>query len=164
MHACSLAQLCPTLCNLMDYRVLCRVCQAPLSMEFSRQKCWSGLPFPPPGNLPNPGIEPAPLMSPALAGGVLTTSTMQCLYTVEIPIIKLGAFSFLQCFHISAVFFIFLFLLILLFLLLSLPLLFPLLLLLLLLLLPLPYVWGTCFPNLQYQIKTFCPEFKSITF
>ena len=32
--------------------------QAPLSMEFSRQKYWSGLPHPPPGDLPNPGIEP----------------------------------------------------------------------------------------------------------
>ena len=37
--------------------------QAPLSMEFSRQKYWSGLPFPPPGDLPNPGIKP---MSPEL--------------------------------------------------------------------------------------------------
>ena len=37
--------------------------QAPLSMEFSRQEHWSRLPFPSPGNLPNPGIEPG---SPAL--------------------------------------------------------------------------------------------------
>ena len=48
--------------------------QAPLSMGFSRQECWSGLPFPPPGDLPNPGIEPTSLTSPALAGGVFTTS------------------------------------------------------------------------------------------
>ena len=40
--------------------------QAPLSMGFSRQEYWSGLPFPPPENLPDPGIEPVPLMSPAL--------------------------------------------------------------------------------------------------
>ena len=33
-------------------------CQAPLSIEFSRQEYWSGLPFPSPGDLPNPGIEP----------------------------------------------------------------------------------------------------------
>ena len=39
--------------------------QAPLSMEFPKQEYWSGLPFPPPGNLPDPGIKP---MSPALAG------------------------------------------------------------------------------------------------
>ena len=46
-------------------------CQAPLSTEFSRQKYWSGLPFPPPGDLPDPGIEPRSLASPALAGGSL---------------------------------------------------------------------------------------------
>ena len=40
--------------------------QAPLSMGFSRQEYWSGLPCPPPGDLPDPGIEPASLASPAL--------------------------------------------------------------------------------------------------
>ena len=49
-------------------------CQAPLSMGFSRHKCWSGLPSPPPGDLPNPGVKPVCLMSPALAGGFFTTS------------------------------------------------------------------------------------------
>ena len=49
--------------------------QAPLSMGFSRQEYWSGLPYPPPGDLPNPGIEPVSLMSLALAGGLFTTST-----------------------------------------------------------------------------------------
>ena len=44
--------------------------QVPLSMGFSRQEYWSGLPFPPPGDLLNPGIEP---VSPALAGGFFTT-------------------------------------------------------------------------------------------
>ena len=48
-------------------------CQAPLSMGFSRQEYWSGLPCPPPGDLPNPGVEPACLMSPALAGEFFTT-------------------------------------------------------------------------------------------
>ena len=38
-------------------------------MKFSRQEYWSGLPCPPPGDLPNPGIEPSFLVSPALAGG-----------------------------------------------------------------------------------------------
>ena len=47
--------------------------QAPLSMGFSRQEYWSGLPCPPPGDLPNPGIEPASFMSPTLAGGFFTT-------------------------------------------------------------------------------------------
>ena len=49
-------------------------CQALLSMEFSRQEYWSGLPCPPPGDLPDPGIEPACLMSPGFAGGFFTTS------------------------------------------------------------------------------------------
>ena len=44
-------------------------CQAPLSMGFPRQEYWSGLPFPSPGDLPDPGIEPT---SPALAGGFFT--------------------------------------------------------------------------------------------
>ena len=43
-----------------------------LSMGFSKQQYWSGLPCPPPGNLPDPGIEPIFLMSPALAGGFFT--------------------------------------------------------------------------------------------
>ena len=42
--------------------------QVPLFMGFSRQKHWSGLPFPPPGDLPNPGIEPVSPAPPALAG------------------------------------------------------------------------------------------------
>ena len=42
--------------------------QAPLSKGFPRQEYWSGLPFPSPGDLPIPGIDPASLVSPALAG------------------------------------------------------------------------------------------------
>ena len=44
--------------------------QAPLSMGFSRQEYWSGLPFPSPGDLPNPGIEPG---SPALQADALSS-------------------------------------------------------------------------------------------
>ena len=47
--------------------------QVLLPMEFSRQEYWSGLPFPTPGDLPNPGIEPTSHVSPALAGGFFTT-------------------------------------------------------------------------------------------
>ena len=47
--------------------------QAPLSMEFSRQEYWSGLPFPSPGNLPDPGIEPG---SPALKADSLPTELL----------------------------------------------------------------------------------------
>ena len=49
--------------------------QAPLSMGFPRQEHWSGLLFPPPGDLPDPGIEPTSLLFPALAARFLTTST-----------------------------------------------------------------------------------------
>ena len=52
----------------------CVAHQTPLSMGFSRQAHWSGLPFPPPGDLPNPGIKPMSLTSPALADGFFTTS------------------------------------------------------------------------------------------
>ena len=69
VHAKSL-QSCPTLCDPMNYIV----CRAPLSMGFSRQESWSGLLFPPPGDLLHPGIEPTSLMSPALAGGFFITS------------------------------------------------------------------------------------------
>ena len=47
--------------------------QAPLSIGFSRQEHWSGLPLPAPGDLPDPGIEPTSLVSPALAGRFFTT-------------------------------------------------------------------------------------------
>ena len=49
--------------------------QAPLSMGFSRQEYWCGLPFPSPGYLPNPGVEPVSLTSPALSTGFFTTSS-----------------------------------------------------------------------------------------
>ena len=48
--------------------------QTPLSLGFSRQGYWSGLPCLPPGDLPNPGTEPTSLLSPALAGRFFTTS------------------------------------------------------------------------------------------
>ena len=57
------AQSCPTLCDPMD----CSLSGSP-SMGFSRQECWSGLPFPSPGDLPNPGIEPG---SPTLQADAL---------------------------------------------------------------------------------------------
>ena len=59
------AKLCPTLATPWTV-----VRQAPLSMEFSRQEYWSGLPFPSPGDLPDPAIKPG---SPALQAGSLLT-------------------------------------------------------------------------------------------
>ena len=49
--------------------------QGPLSMGFSRQEYWSGLPFPTPGDLPDPGMEPASFMSSTLSDGFFTSST-----------------------------------------------------------------------------------------
>ena len=45
-------------------------------MGFSRQEYWSGLPFPPPGNVPDPGIKPMSLVSPALAGRFFTLAQL----------------------------------------------------------------------------------------
>ena len=67
---CSVAQLCPTLCNPIAYSPH----QTPLSMEFSRQGYWSGLPFPSSGHLPDSGIEPMSPVSPALSGRFFTSS------------------------------------------------------------------------------------------
>ena len=64
------APLCPTPCD-PEWTV---AHQAPLPMGFFRQEYWSRLLCPPPGNLLNPGFEPASLMSPALTGEFFTTS------------------------------------------------------------------------------------------
>ena len=60
-------QLCATLWTV--------ACQVPLSMGFSRQEYWSGLPFPSPGDRPNPEVKSMSLTSPALAAGFFTTNT-----------------------------------------------------------------------------------------
>ena len=63
--------------------------QAPVSMGFSRQECWSGLPFPSPGDLPEPGVEPA---SSALAGRFFTVEAPgkpSCLVTVHYDSVSL---------------------------------------------------------------------------
>ena len=62
MCACSVVQLCPPVAQ-----------QAPLCVGFPRQEYWSQLPFPPPGNLPSPGIKSTFPVSPALAGRFFTT-------------------------------------------------------------------------------------------
>ena len=68
VHACACAHA-PT-------RLLSCVCQAPLSMGCPRQEYCSGLPFPPPGYLLDPGIEPVSLVSPALVGGFFINCTI----------------------------------------------------------------------------------------
>ena len=75
----SVSIFCPCLCVYMLSHVHLFVtawteaCQVPLHVEFSRQEYWSGLPFSTPGDLPNPGIEPASLTYPVLASGFFTT-------------------------------------------------------------------------------------------
>ena len=64
-------QSCRTVCDPMDTPWTI-ASQAPLSMGFPRGEYWSGLPFPSPGDFPDPGLEP---MSPALAGGFFTTES-----------------------------------------------------------------------------------------
>ena len=74
--------VCADLCQIVVETRWTVAYHALLSMVFSRQDYWSGLPCPPPGHLPDPGIKPTSLMSPALAGGFFTTSA-----TWEVPII-----------------------------------------------------------------------------
>ena len=71
MHTCVLSRFSRVRLFVIPWTV---ARQAPLSMGFSRQEYWSGLPCPPPGDLPHPGIEPESLTSPALAGSFFTTS------------------------------------------------------------------------------------------
>ena len=59
-----------------------------LSMGFSRQEYWSGLPFPSPGDLPNLGMEPVSLRSPALAGGFFTASATWEATHGEVPLLS----------------------------------------------------------------------------
>ena len=60
--------------------------QAPQTMEFFRQEYQSGVPFPAPGALPDPGIEPASLASLALAGGFFTIVTLGKPISIYLPI------------------------------------------------------------------------------
>ena len=87
------AQLCETLWTI--------ACQSPLSLGFSRQECWSGLPCPLLGDLPNPGIGPTSFTSPALAGNFFTTSaTFDCVHHKKLwKILKeMGIPEHLTCF------------------------------------------------------------------
>ena len=90
VHVQSL-QSCPTLCNPMD-------CSPPGSSIYGishGQEPWSGLPFPSPGDLPDPGIKPASFTSPALAGGFFITSATAagCLSYNQLSSVCLGAAS-----------------------------------------------------------------------
>ena len=83
--------------------------QVPLSMGFSRQEYWSGLPFSPPGDLPGPGIEPVSPTSPTLAGGFFTSSATWVPGRKKHPEIQPcspGSYSLdrkLRCIHMASV-------------------------------------------------------------
>ena len=85
VHAKSL-QSCPILCDPMDCSL-----QAPLSMGFSRQEYWTGLPFSPPGDLSDPGIEPKSLVSSALVGVFFITDV-----TWEAPYLWVVRYNFFK--------------------------------------------------------------------
>ena len=79
--------------------------QAPLSVGFPRQEYWNGLPFPPPGDLPDPSIKPMSPASPALAGRFLTTEPQGSPHLVieeELRVVgeflkrKMNAFSYIK--------------------------------------------------------------------
>ena len=103
-HACvhaKLLQSCLTFCDPVD----CIACQAPLSMGFSRQEYWSGLPCPPPGDLPDPEIKPMSLTFPALAGRFFTTSaTWEDSQSVSRPPNSTAFFSSLPLTNMSKTF------------------------------------------------------------
>ena len=71
-YLCSVAQSCPTLCDLMD-RLLC--------LEFSRQENWSGWPFPSPGHLPGPGVAPVSRVS-CTSRRFFTTAPPSCVWVL----------------------------------------------------------------------------------
>ena len=75
--ACKVAQSSPVLCNPID----CSLPGFPLSMEFSRQEYWSGLPFPSPEGVPNQGIKPG---SPALQADTLLSEDQGSLWILWI--------------------------------------------------------------------------------
>ena len=87
-------QSCPSLCDFLDYS------QAPTSMEFFRQDYWSGLPFPSPGDLPNLGIDPTSLVSPAIGRRIpyswdtLGNMWLETISTVLLKIIYINISTF----------------------------------------------------------------------
>ena len=73
--------------------------QMSLSMEFSRQEYWGELPCPPPGDLPNPGIKPTSLTSPALGGGFFITSATWEAHLIPKPTQKFQPLKKLMLLH-----------------------------------------------------------------
>ena len=74
--------------------------QAPLSMGFSREEFWSGVPCPPPRDLSNPGIEPTFLKSPTLAGGFFTTKAPGKPTILQYPLLNMNFYDKIKCIHL----------------------------------------------------------------
>ena len=90
---CVCARTCSHVCQCCVLSCLClfvtpctAAFQAPLSLRFSRQEYWSGLSCPSPGDLPDPRVELASLMSPVLTGGFITNATWEALRNGDTPI------------------------------------------------------------------------------
>ena len=83
---CVCVCVCVCVCSVVSDSVMPQTvaCQAPLSMEYSRQEYWSGFPFPPSVFLPDPGMETESLVSPMLAGGFFTTEPLRKPYIYKI--------------------------------------------------------------------------------
>ena len=90
LYCCLVAQLCPTLHNPVD----CKLAKLLCPWDFPRQEYWNGLPFPSPGDLPDPVIE---LKSPALAGGFFTTFYNDPSKTVHSGNVIMNFGLFLSC-------------------------------------------------------------------
>ena len=74
--------VCVCVCVLSHVRTWTVNCQAPLSMGIPKQEYWKELPFPTPGDLPDPEIKPTFLPSPALAGGLFITAPYFLIHNV----------------------------------------------------------------------------------
>ena len=74
LHVCSVVSKCNPTERGACWATVHGVTKSPLSMRLSQQEYWSRLSFPPSGDLPNPGIEPASPVSPALTGGIFSSA------------------------------------------------------------------------------------------
>ena len=76
--------------------------QAPLSMKFYKQEYWSGLPFPPPSNLPYPGIEPTSPATPAFASLALQADTLPLSHLGSLKVLSI-TIKVIDCFHLKEI-------------------------------------------------------------
>ena len=93
----------PVLSRVLLFAILWTIAhQAPLAMGFSKQEYWSWLPFPSPGDLPDPGIEPPSLSSPALASIFFTAPSLKNSFKWGLVIIEENNFVWRKAKSLSA--------------------------------------------------------------